>query len=112
MERLTKKSRISDDIYVLNRPKNTPVVIAEGMVYNKLGKLEDLEEEIGCPLDVVFKALTNGVYYEDVANCMKYMPADLHLNLEGEYVLFFSDEEYLLTRNYKKTWWLKEDKTE
>lgn len=81
-------------------------------LYNKLGQLEDLEEELGCPLEVIFKALTNGVYYEDVANCMKYMVVDLHLNLEGEYVLYFDDEEYLLTKNYKKTWWLKKDKSE
>lgn len=83
-----------------------------GKIENKLGKLEDLEEEIGCPLEVVFKALANGVYYEDVANCMKYMAVDLHLNSDGEYVLFFDDEEYLLTKNYKKTWWLKETREE
>lgn len=86
--------------------------IQEGQIVNKLGKLEDLEEQLGCPLEVVFKALANGVYYEDVANCMKYMAVDLHLNLDGEYVLYFDDEEYLLTKNYKKTWWLKKDKSE
>ena len=106
MERLTKKaSCLGKQLYCSQKGDFYDL-------YNKLGKLEDLEEELGCPLNVVFKALTNGVYYEDVANCMKYMVADLHLNLEGEYVLFFSGEEYLLTRNYKKTWWLKEDKTE
>ena len=81
-------------------------------IRNKLGQLEDLEEKLGCPLEIVFKALINGVYYEDVANHMIYMPVDLHLNLEGEYVLYFSDEEYLLTKNYKKTWWLKEKREE
>lgn len=78
----------------------------------KLGKLEDLEEELGCPLEVVVKALQNGVYYEDAANNMRYMVADLHFNLAGDFVLYFDDEEYLLARNYKKTWWLKEDKSE
>ena len=33
-------------------------------VYNKLGKLEDIEDELGCPLDVVFKALKEGIYHE------------------------------------------------
>lgn len=84
--------------------------ILEIMQENK--KYKSLEEEIGCPLDIVFKALTNGVYYEDVANCMKYISADLHQNLEGDYVLYFSAEEYLLTNDYKKTWWLKKDKSE
>ena len=85
-------------------------ITSKQMCLNKLGKIEDLEEELGCPLDVVFKALANGVYYEDVANCMRYMAVDLHLNLDSEYVLYFDDEEYLLTKNYKKTWWLKKDK--
>ena len=79
---------------------------------NKLGKLEDLEDQLGCPLDVVFKALQNGVYYEVVANCMKYMVVDLSFNFSGDFILYFDDEEYLLVRNYKKTWWLKKDKSE
>ena len=79
---------------------------------NKLGMLEDLEDELGCPLEVVAQALKNGVYYEDVANCMKYMVADLQFNLEGDFVLYFDEEECLLVRNYKKTWWLKVDKSE
>lgn len=32
-----------------------PPTIKNAM-WNKLGKLEDLEEQIGCPLDVLFKA--------------------------------------------------------
>lgn len=96
-----------------NNNKTYDVLVKDQIKANfKLGKLEDLEEQLGCPLEVVFKALQNGVYYEDIANCMKYMPVDLHLNLEGEYVLYFDDEEYLLTKNYKKTWWLKKDKSE
>lgn len=75
-------------------------------------KYKDLEEQLGCPLEVVVKALKNGVYYEDVANCMKYMVVDLSFNLEGDFVLYFDDEERLLARNYKKTWWLKKDKSE
>ena len=75
-------------------------------------KYRELEEQLGCPLDVVVKALQTGVYYEDVANCMKYMVVDLHFNLEGDFVLYFEDGEYLLVRNYKKTWWLKKDKSE
>jgi hypothetical protein len=30
--------------------------ISTDMIYNKLGQLEDLEEQLGCPLDVVVKA--------------------------------------------------------
>lgn len=75
-------------------------------------KYSELEEQLGCPLNVVVKALQNGVYYEDVANCMRYMVVDLHFNLDGDFVLSFDYEERLLARNYKKTWWLKKDKSE
>ena len=106
MSRLTEKNKF-DTHYSISISKNLLQ-----SAYDKLGKLEDIEENLGCPLDVVFKALQNGVYYEDVANRMKYMVVDLHLNVEGEYVLYFDDEEHLLTKNYKKTWWLKKDKSE
>ena len=33
---------------------------------DKLGKLEDLEEQLGCPLEVVFKALEYGIYAKDL----------------------------------------------
>lgn len=79
---------------------------------NELLQYKYLEEQLGCPLEVVLKALQNGIYYEDVANCMKYMVVDLHCNLEGDFVLYFDDEESLLVRNYKKTWWLKKNRDE
>ena len=31
-------------------------------VVDKLGELEDIEDELGCPLETIFKALTQGVY--------------------------------------------------
>ena len=105
MSRLTEKVKNTED-YIKLATKDKQEFI------NKLGMLEDLEDELGCPLEVVFKALQNGVYYEDVANQMRYMPVDLSFNLEGDFVLYFDGEEYLLARNYKKTWWLKEDKSE
>ena len=75
-------------------------------------KYKDLEEQLGCPLEVVVKALKNGVYYEVVDNCMKYMVVDLSFNCSGDFILYFDDEEYLLARNYKKTWWLKKNREE
>ena len=75
---------------------------------NKLGKYEDLEEKIGCPLEVRCKVvfglivynkngeqLRVGTIYADkfLANCFGYI-------YELKYV------------EYKKTWWLKSDKSE
>lgn len=83
-------------------------------INNKLGELEDLEEQIGCPLEVVFRALTIGIWYEDVANRMTHIGVGLDTaNYDGEYILReYNDETRFLPRNYKKTWWLKKDKSE
>ena len=51
MSRLTKK--LDEGFYVSNAPCTDDLK-------NKLGKLEALEDELGCPLDVVFKALKDG----------------------------------------------------
>lgn len=34
-------------------------------LWNKLGQLEDIEEELGIDLITLFKALENGVWYKD-----------------------------------------------
>ena len=83
-------------------------------VDNKLGKLEDLEEQLGCPLDVVFKALKIGIYThlknrnrEDLTKyfCLNLYNLDTELYL-GNPIIFVN------LKDYKKTWWLKEDKSE
>ena len=81
---------------------------------NKLGRLEDIEEELGCPLEVVFKAIEDGVYIEvehlpDVIERPRLYYSDdnkcycLEM-LYGEYVVKLSD--------YQKNWWLKGEKDE
>ena len=89
-------------------------VTSKQMCLDKLGELEDLEEQIGCPLEVVFKALQNGVYYEDVANRMTHIGVGLDTaNYECEYLLREYDNVIrFLPRNYKRTWWLRKDKSE
>lgn len=83
-------------------------------VDNTLGKLEDIEQDLECPLDVVFKAL-KGINYEnefgDFCRCQRPN-------------LYYSDvlkcwclESYLACqtlplKDYKKTWWLSETKEE
>ena len=57
MSRLTKK--LNDESYW---PEIRKVSLSQ--LIDKLGKLEDLEEKLGCPLEVVFKALTDGFEYE------------------------------------------------
>ena len=101
MERLTKESLKNS--YVLNPQPNIPSVIVEGMIYNKLGKLEDIEEELGCPLEVIEKALSNGIYIAcSEGLCVVY-----------RYGKMLTVNQYLSVwiKDYKKTWWLKEDRS-
>ena len=57
MSRLTKK--LDEGFYVSNAPCTDDLK-------NKLGKLEDLEDELGCPLEVVFKTLKEGILVNDI----------------------------------------------
>ena len=52
MTRLTKKHK---NLYIKNDD------LFEHDIIQKLGKLEDLEEQLGCPLEVMFKALDEGI---------------------------------------------------
>ena len=83
-------------------------IVAKGILYNQLS------EELGCPLEVVFKTIEDGVYIEvehlpDVIERPRLYYSDdnkcycLEM-LYGEYVVKLSD--------YQKTWWLKGEKDE
>lgn len=59
-ERLTEKNTKSGIYYPL---ETEPTYDECKMVcIQKLGELEDIEDELGCPLETLFKALTQGVY--------------------------------------------------
>ena len=98
---------------------------------HKLGQLEDLEEELGCPLDVVFKALKEGIIVCDDDNIdVSYKPIEISLGVQlylGKltFVLKNFDQvdavicdsfglnyfpDFWLLKDYQKTWWLKGDK--
>lgn len=59
MERLTRKTMVGD--YALEEPteKNKNKAI------NRLGEIEDLEEELECSVLVIFMALEHGISYTD-----------------------------------------------
>ena len=58
MSRLTNKNFI----YCQGRMSGKTIF---KQMFDKLYALEDLEEELGCPLDVVFKALKEGIIVDD-----------------------------------------------
>ena len=67
-------------------------------------KCHNLEEQLGCPLEVVEKALTNGIYIngqEGLCIVYRYRKMLTVNQLLGVWI-----------KDYKKTWWLREDKSE
>lgn len=116
MGRLTKKYDDNSGYEILennttcNTMYDVPWTDVENCV-DKLGRLEDLEEELGCSLDVVFKALNEGIY-------IATEKIDFFLRPR----LYFSDDYknwcfelafggYVVhLKDYQKTWWLKGEK--
>ena len=77
-------------------------------------KIHQLEDELGCPLDVVFKALKNGIYIEE-GTFEKYDVRGIELKGLGviSNICSYGDCDFTCYyKDYKKTWWLKEDKSE
>ena len=117
MSRLTEKVKNMDD-YIKLPTKDKQEFI------NKLGKLEDLEEELGCPLEcvvAVFKAMQQDYIYCDIGNGMYKLHnfrldyvdlADDVYFTRSEYHYVLDDDCCIFVKDYKKTWWLKEDKSE
>ena len=88
----------------------------------KLGKIEDLEEEIGCPLEVLAKLVLGAdVFFENQNGKIEALDEAIELNIDtitnkpcmGNWIPQLpKGVDKLLFCDYKKTWWLKEDKSE
>ena len=101
-------------IRLTERIRNHVVVGSVTAAFHKLANLEDLEEQLGCPLEVIGKALIQNCFYD--VEYDTYRETDIGY-IPEEQILVISIEEWedgntLLLSDYKKTWWLKEDKTE
>ena len=126
MSRLTKKK---EKYNMMVGDRYEPIATTRE-INNKLGELEDLEEELGCPLDVIHKAMMNGFYdskthtfYDSKNYDIKYCVDRDGINyarIEAyEDISKINDNIYTLKccidvwcSDYKKTWWLKKDKSE
>lgn len=125
--RLTRKS--NSEYYVhkldLNDFKDTAgeSVINTLAVINKLGQLEDVEEELGVDFKTFIDAMLHGIYVKvdnkviDCRNCVGWLwrfsrnenfvgterPLEYHFDIiDGQcYQIYLKD--------YKKTWWLTSD---
>ena len=89
---------------------------------NKLGRLEDIEEELGCPLEVVFKGMSDYVVeYKINDEIVVGLISNIFKAVSGKWIGSFIPKRYILgkreyyTENielnqYQKTWWLKGEK--
>lgn len=59
---------------------------------NKLGQLEDLEEDLGADLITIFKALKNGIYIRDHLGYIR--KKDVRLDVDEGLLLFVSPDEF------------------
>ena len=76
----------------------------------KANTYDNLSNELGCPLDVVFKALKEGIYKKDENIIFE---ATLRIYKGEAYLCQPYDDRLLhkvLLKDYGKTWWLKGDK--
>ena len=89
--------------------------IIKGGFVDKLGELEDLEEELGCPLEVRCKVVCdssiydeNGIEYKVVYINKEYFDCEDPFDNDMGYTKMCAFE----WEDYKKTWWLKANKLE
>lgn len=84
---------------------------------DKLGKLEDIEEEIGIELTVLFSALKKGIYYfaydDQLIHDYVYL-IDNHMDVGAHEKLSFSFKTFLENRtllfeDYGETWGLTKE---
>ena len=81
-------------------------------VMNELLQYKDLEEQLGCTLDVVVKALEYGIYTQNLPreDLTKYF--DLKLSNRWNEWYLGNDIMAVNTKYYKTLFWLKKDKSE
>jgi hypothetical protein len=128
MKRLTYKD--NDNSYKLLRGRECQWKKAIKEEYStidnsiqKLGKLEDLEEQIGCPIEIFLKLALkeiNEIYveYDDgwdnglyQANVYNIYDKSSEWSDKSDWTIETNITEFKVN-DYKKTWWLREDKSE
>ena len=129
MNRLTEKDILTNDYTYSCSINEFEYGNGKEEIVNKLGKIEDLEEQLGCPLDFIFKVLqAPKIYIEGMNVRSEYDDRFKFHSKTNNYIInpyaiagkkpevaFIDRWDYgynLRLKDYKKTWWLKEDKSE
>lgn len=113
MERLTKHQ------HFITGDKNFHLYFSEEdtsaftkKIIDKLGKLEDIEENIGISLEILFKAMESGIYYVNNSSREISFANSLTTSLEkhkGNYCLYIGHEKAVYFKDYGKTWALTKE---
>lgn len=75
---------------------------------NENARYKQLEEQLGCPLEVVFKALKQDYIYTKSGKHSR-----IEFGVYGfEWCICYGLRTQIRVDDYKKTWWLKKDKSE
>lgn len=104
MNRLTRKHR-HNSYTICTEIRNADL----NKAIEKLGQLEDLQEELGCPLEVVFKALEEGICVKHNTLANSCYLIKLTKGFAFTYWSSFGVDNIYL-KDYQKTWWLKGEK--
>lgn len=100
MSRLTSKD--DDNVYRISGFTTIDELI------DKLAIYEDLEESISCPLEVYVRATIEGIKVDGSIYKVKVRKDNY-----GYYFALSNGSAFpFYLSSYKKTWWLKEDKSE
>ena len=80
----------------------------------QLDKYYNIEKQLGCPLEALCKAVENGIYYRRPRLDDEIQKTNVRLIHAYNRFGFASDQllGLLDLTDYKKIWWLKEDKSE
>jgi hypothetical protein len=110
MERLTKQ--MGDKYFYKSMPYKDNFYISQ--VVTKLGKLEDIEQELGITLEVLFKALKDGIMIN--SNGILRNLNGIELSYNGYFECWFFEygmgTANVKLKDYGKTWWLEKSKEE
>ena len=114
-------TRLTNSTKSLIKALATPIdVHKKQLIYLKLKSLEDIEEELGIDLSVLFSALKNGVYYFDnqgqlihdwVSLISNNIDVGPHDKLSYSFITFY-DRQTLSIEDYGKTWALTREELE
>jgi len=78
---------------------------------DKLGQLEDIEDELGIDLVTLFKAIKYGIYVKDRMKPFKFVRLEWLENLEPMLIFDIKDdcESEVYVKGYRQTWALTEE---